>query len=216
MPEAQRLKKLFEYVASRLGLQLDAVITDGRQPIGRGIGPVLEARDVMQVLQNHPDAPHDLRQKALRLAGRVIEFDPDVRGGDGYRIARDILESGRALAQMNAIIDAQGRRASRPSRARWCSTSPAAPSGVVVAIDNLRLARIARLAGAPQVPGAGVDLRARLGDAVRAGEPLYRMHARFDADLGLRPSHGAAGQRLRGRRAGQSCRANSSAPGIVR
>ncbi|HRC39297.1 MAG TPA: thymidine phosphorylase family protein, partial [Rubrivivax sp.] len=99
MPEAQRLKKLFEYVAARLGLQLDAVITDGRQPVGRGIGPVLEARDVMRVLNNDPDAPHDLRQKALRLAGRVIEFDPDVRGGDGYRIARDILESGRALAQ---------------------------------------------------------------------------------------------------------------------
>jgi thymidine phosphorylase len=54
MPEAQRLKKLFEYVAQRLGLQLEAVITDGRQPIGRGIGPVLEARDVMQVLSNDP------------------------------------------------------------------------------------------------------------------------------------------------------------------
>ena len=115
MPEAQRLKKLFEYVAQHLGLQLDAVITDGRQPIGRGIGPVLEARDVMQVLSNHPDAPHDLRQKSLHLAGRVIEFDPDVRGGDGFRIARDILDSGRALAQMNAIIDAQGRHARRPA-----------------------------------------------------------------------------------------------------
>ena len=41
------------------------------------------------------------------LAGRMIEFDPDVRGGDGWRIARDILESGRALAQMHAIIEAQ-------------------------------------------------------------------------------------------------------------
>ncbi|MDP1651041.1 MAG: thymidine phosphorylase family protein [Rubrivivax sp.] len=184
MPEAQRLKKLFEYVASRLGLQLDAVITDGRQPIGRGIGPVLEARDVMMVLQNHPDAPHDLRQKALRLAGRVIEFDPDVRGGDGYRIARDILDSGRALAQMNAIIDAQGRRVP-PEPGALVFDVPAPRGGVVVAIDNLRLARIARLTGAPQVPGAGVDLRVRLGDAVQEGQPLYRLHARFDADLGF-------------------------------
>jgi thymidine phosphorylase len=184
MPEAQRLKKLFEYVASRLGLQLDAVITDGRQPIGRGIGPVLEARDVMMVLQNHPDAPHDLRQKALRLAGRVIEFDPDVRGGDGYRIARDILDSGRALAQMNAIIDAQGRR-TPPEPGALVFDVPASKSGVVVAIDNLRLARIARLTGAPQVAGAGVDLHARLGDMVHEGEPLYRLHARFDADLGF-------------------------------
>lgn len=183
MASAQRLKRLFEYVAARLGLELDAVITDGRQPIGRGIGPVLEARDVMQVLQNHPDAPQDLRQKALRLAGRVIEFDPDVRGGEGYRIARDILDSGRALASMNAIIDAQGRRPVPPPLGPLVFDVLAPADGTVVAIDNLRLARIARLSGAPQVAGAGLDLHRRLGDAVRAGEPLYRLHACFEADL---------------------------------
>ena len=53
----------------------------------------------------------------------------------------------------------------------------------VVGIDNLRLARIARLSGAPQVPGAGVDLRVKLGQAVKAGDPLYRLHARFEADF---------------------------------
>jgi thymidine phosphorylase len=91
------------------------VITDGRQPIGNGVGPVLEARDVMQVLQNDPRAPIDLRQKALRLAGRLIECDPDVRGGDGFAIARDILDSGRALSRMNAIIEAQGSRSFDPN-----------------------------------------------------------------------------------------------------
>ncbi|MCM5571244.1 thymidine phosphorylase family protein [Burkholderiaceae bacterium FT117] len=183
MPAAQRLKRLFEYVAGRLRLELDAVITDGRQPIGRGIGPVLEARDVMQVLSNDPEAPQDLRQKALRLAGRVIEFDPDVRGGDGYRIARDILDSGRALAKMNAIIDAQGRRPEplEPGTLGFEVTAPT--DGTVIGVDNLRLARIARLSGAPQVRGAGVDLFVKLGDTVRAGQPLYRVHAQFDADL---------------------------------
>jgi thymidine phosphorylase len=185
MPEAQRLKKLFEFVAARLGLTLDAVITDGRQPIGRGIGPVLEARDVMRVLENHPDAPHDLRSKALMLAGRVIEFDTDVRGGDGFRIARDILESGRALARMNAIIDAQGRRAEPPAPGALVHEVCAAADGVVVDIDNLRMARIARLAGAPQSPGAGADLLKKLGDPVRRGEPLYRIHAQFEADFGF-------------------------------
>ncbi len=183
MPAAQRLKRLFEYVGLRLGLELDVVITDGRQPIGRGIGPVLEARDVMQVLANDPAAPQDLRQKALRLAGRVIEFDPDVRGGDGYRIARDILESGRALESMNAIIDAQGRQETVLCPGALVFDVPAPADGVVIGIDNLRLARIARLSGAPQVPGAGVDLRFKLGDTVRHGEALYRLHAQFDADL---------------------------------
>jgi thymidine phosphorylase len=183
MPVAQRLRKLFEYVASLLNLQLDVMITDGSQPIGNGIGPVLEARDVMRVLRNDPAAPADLREKSLRLAGRVIEFDPDVRGGDGWRIARDILESGRALAQMEAIIDAQGRRGKLPVLGELTHEMKALNAGTVCAIDNLRLARIARLAGAPQVTGAGVDLLHKVGDPLIAGQPLYRIHARYPADL---------------------------------
>ncbi|ACB34762.1 thymidine phosphorylase [Leptothrix cholodnii SP-6] len=185
MPAAQQLRKLFEYVADRLGLHLEVVITDGSQPIGSGIGPVLEARDVMRVLRNDPAAPADLRDKSLRLAGRVIEFDPDVRGGDGWRIARDILESGRALAQMNALIDAQGRRLQPPALGEMTHEVIAPADGAVSAIDNLQLARIARLAGAPQVIGAGVDLLRKQGDAVQAGQPLYRIHACYAADLGF-------------------------------
>ena len=188
MPEAQRLRKLFEYVAERLHLTLDVVITDGRQPVGHGIGPVLEARDVMRVLNGDPRAPSDLRQKALRLAGRVIEFDADVRGGEGFPIARDILDSGRALAKMNAIIDAQGRRefdAERPALAAHSFEVTAAESGVVSAIDNVRLARLARLTGAPKVHGAGVDLCRKLGDRVERGETLYRAYAGFRSDAGF-------------------------------
>ena len=182
---AQRLRRLFEYVADRLGLQLEVVLTDGRQPIGRGIGPVLEARDVLQVLRGDPAAPADLREKSLQLAGRVIEFDPAVRAGDGVRIARDILDSGRALARMNAIIDAQGRRADPPQPGPLVFEVPAPADGVVTGIDNLRLARIARLSGAPQVEGAGLDLFVHLGSHVRRGQPLYRLHAQFAADLGF-------------------------------
>jgi thymidine phosphorylase len=183
MPAAHRLRKLFEFVAGELGLQLDVVITDGSQPVGNGIGPVLEARDVMRVLRNEPEAPADLREKALRLAGRVIEFDPDVRGGDGWRIARDILESGRALAQMEAILDAQGRRKEPLHLGQLTHEVTADHAGIVGAIDNLRLARIARLAGAPQASGAGVDLLRKVGDPVLAGQPLYRIHARYPADF---------------------------------
>jgi thymidine phosphorylase len=186
MPEAQRLRKLFEYVAERLHLALDVVITDGRQPIGQGIGPALEARDVIRVLNGDPRAPSDLRQKALRLAGRVIEFDPDVRGGEGFPIARDILDSGRALAKMTAIIDAQGRHPFDPDRPGLAPHSfevEAPHDGIISAIDNERLVRLARLTGAPKVRGAGVDLFRKLGDPVRRGEPLYRVHAEFSSDL---------------------------------
>ena len=186
MPEAQRLRRLFEYVAGRIRLSLDVVITDGRQPIGRGIGPMLEARDVMRVLENDPDAPNDLRQKALRLAGRLIECHPDVRGGDGFAIARDILDSGRALAKMNAIIAAQGAKVfdyNNPALGLLTFEVYATHTGVVTGIDNLQVARIARLAGAPKVAGAGLDLFRKLGDSVTAGKILYRVHASFQSDL---------------------------------
>ncbi len=186
MPEAQRLRKLFEYVAGRMGLVLDVVITDGRQPIGNGIGAVLEARDVMRVLENDPRAPNDLRQKALRLAGRMLEFDPDVRGGDGFAIARDILDSGRALAKMDAIIRAQGSQGfdhNAPTLGQLGFDVVATESGVVTAIENLQIARLARLAGAPKVKRAGVELFRKMGDEVRAGDPLYRVYADYAADL---------------------------------
>lgn len=183
MGEALQLRKLFEYVGDRVGLHLEVVITDGRQPIGRGIGPVLEARDVMQILENHPQASTDLRQKALRIAGRVLEFDPDVRGGEGYAIARDILDSGRALAKMNSIIDAQGRRHHdlRPGTISYDIV--ANRTGVVTGIDNFLLARVARMAGAPMDKGAGVDLLKKLGEPVAQGELLYRVYAEFNADF---------------------------------
>ena len=183
MREAQGLRKLFEFVGDQLGIRLEVIITDGRQPVGNGIGPVLEARDVMQVLQNDPKAPADLRQKALRLAGRVLEFDPDVRGGNGYAIARDILDSGRALDKMNAIIEAQGvqQTSYTPGELTKDVLSPA--DGVVTRIDNLQMAHIARFAGAPMDKGAGVDLFKKLGDRVEKGEPLYRVYAEFPSDF---------------------------------
>ena len=186
MPEAQNLRRLFEYVASRLNLSLDVVITDGRQPIGFGIGPALEARDVMRVLESDPLAPDDLRQKALRLAGRLIERDPDVRGGDGFTIARDILDSGRALAKMNAIIEAQGSYHfdyKNPPLGSLIFEVVTSSAGVVAAIDNVQIARIARLAGAPKVHGAGVDLFHKIGDKVNAGDILYRIYAEIEADM---------------------------------
>ena len=186
MPEAQRLRRLFEYVARRMQLSLDVVITDGRQPIGFGIGPVLEARDVMRVLENDPRAPMDLRQKSLRLAGRLIECDPDVRGGDGFAIARDILDSGRALAKMNNIIQAQGSKLfdhNKPGLGALSFEVRAPHAGMVTSIDNLQLARSAGLAGAPKVKIAGVDLLCKLGDEVQTDTLLYRVHASYPTDL---------------------------------
>jgi thymidine phosphorylase len=181
--DALVLRKLFEYIGDLFGLHIDIVITDGSQPIGNGIGPALEARDVLQVLRNQKDAPSDLREKSLRLAGRILEFDPDVRGGQGYNIARDILESGRAFEKMQAIITAQGAQQENLAKAPLSYAVTAHKTGYIHTIDNLKIANIASLAGAPIDKYAGIDLIKKVGDKVNKGDIIYNIYACFKSDF---------------------------------
>jgi thymidine phosphorylase len=175
--DAMRLRKLFEFVGDHFGITVEVITTDGRQPIGLGIGPVLEAHDVMAVLANEPAAPPDLREKSLRLAAHLLEYDPKLRGGAGYARARELLDSGTALKQMQKIIDAQGPSVCNTDLGPLTTDIRAAQDGAVAGIDCLRLNRLARIAGAPLDKGAGVKLFKKVGDRVEKGEPLYRIHA---------------------------------------
>jgi thymidine phosphorylase len=177
--EAMRLRKLFEFVGDHFGIAVEVVTTDGRQPIGNGIGPVLEAADVMAVLGNDASAPRDLREKSLRLAAHVLEYDPELRGGTGYARAKELLDGGAALKQMEKIIEAQGPSRSNTDTGPLTADVPAPRDGVVEAIDCLRLNRLARTAGAPIDKGAGIKVFKKIGDPVEQGEPLYRIFA-FD------------------------------------
>lgn len=182
MSEAMHLRKLFEHVGDMSDLVIDVTITDGGEPVGSGIGPTLEARDVMAVLRRSTDAPEDLREKSLFLAGRMLEFDTNLRGGQGYYIAKEILDSGRALEAMNRIIHAQGKAPIEPLG--QFSRDIAAPcSGTVDSIDSSRIARIAGVAGSPGDKGAGIDLLKKVGDFVERGQPLYRIHANDPNDF---------------------------------
>lgn len=183
--EAMRLRKLFEFVGDHFGIAVEVITTDGRQPIGNGIGPVLEAQDVMAVLSNAPDAPVDLREKSLRLAAHLLEYDPELRGGSGYAQARELLDSGAALRQMHKIIDAQGPSGCRTDVGNLTADVPSPRDGVVEAIDCLRLNRLARSAGAPIDKGAGIKIFKKIGDRVEKGEPLYRIYAYDTSEFDL-------------------------------
>jgi thymidine phosphorylase len=189
---ALRVRKLFEFVASRLGLSVDVVVTDGSRPIGRGIGPVLEARDVMAVLDNQAGAPADLREKAIYLAARVLEADPDLPGGQAEARAWELLESGAARRKMQAIIEAQGPSPIAAELGALTYEVCATHSGWVTGVDCLRLATVARLAGAPTDAGSGIDMIKTVGDSVRPGDPLYRIHGVDRSDFGFAVD--AAGQ----------------------
>jgi thymidine phosphorylase len=181
---AVELGQLFESVGRGLGLTVAAVATDGSQPIGRGIGPALEARDAMWVLENHPEAPQDLAEKSLFFASRILAWDPEIGSVEaGRRRAEELLRSGAALQAMQRIIDAQGRRVPPILPGVLTHRVTAKHNGMVEAIDSQALTAIARRAGAPLQKSAGVDLLCRLGDRVVEGQPLLVLHAGTPGDL---------------------------------
>lgn len=181
-PEAQALQRLLQDVAAAFGLRLRVLLSDGSEPIGRGIGPALEALDVLAVLQNHADAPADLRARALQIAAAVLELGGIAGTDDAGAMAAACLDSGRAWVQFQAICTMQGGLRV-PGSAPWQQPVLAPRDGVVTAIDNRRLSRVAKLAGAPSAPLAGLILQAHRHERVSTGQPLFTVHAQSPGEL---------------------------------
>lgn len=173
---ASALTELFEGVAGGLNMGLRVVQTDGQQPVGRGIGPALEARDVLAVLRRDAGAPVDLAERSVLLAGHLLEMGGVCSEGEGPSRARETLESGEAMNKFRDICEAQGALREPPT-APYQVPVTASRRGVVKRIDNRRIARVAKLAGAPEDPAAGLDLHVRIGDTVEEGDPLFTIHA---------------------------------------
>ncbi|MFB6172161.1 MAG: AMP phosphorylase [Haloarculaceae archaeon] len=174
LPDARELAEDFRRVGEHLGLGIECTITSGDAPIGRGIGPVLEARDVLRVLEG--GGPEELRLKSLRFADILLEscqVDAD---------AEAILEDGRALAKFREIVAAQDGDPDvapgdlAPGEERVVVT--AARGGVVTHVDNQLVSEIARRAGAPRDAAAGIYLERAVDDEVVEGDTLFTIHAR--------------------------------------
>jgi thymidine phosphorylase len=169
-------------VASAFGLQTRIILSDGTQPVGRGIGPALEARDILAVLQGSPEAPQDLSKKACDLAGALLEMAARAGPGEGAEIAQQTITDGRAARKFQRICEAQG----------GMRTPPVAPqqrpllarrSGRIATLNNRKLAKLAKLAGAPDTKAAGVELHVRLSDTIGEGDPLCTVHAGSRGEL---------------------------------
>jgi thymidine phosphorylase len=188
---AQALSAGLVTVAETFGMRARVCIGDGRQPIGRGIGPALEANDVLAVLQGAKDAPVDLRARAVALAGSLLELGGVEPAGRGAAAARQALEDGRAWAKFQRICEAQGGMRTPPtSTQRRPLTS--SRSGSLVAIDNRKIAKVAKLAGAPEAKAAGVELHVKIGDPISVGQPLCTVHADAPGELDYALGYAAA------------------------
>jgi thymidine phosphorylase len=179
---AESLKNYLETIANEFSIKLRVIFTDGFQPVGRGIGPALEARDVLSVLSCDKSAPQDLRDRALTLAGHILEFSPDVPEGKGKQIATSLLDNGKVLKKFQAICKAQGGMFEIPV-APYTHVVTSKKSGKIINIDNRYIARLAKLAGAPKSKVAGVDLLVSLNSIIEKNQPLFTVHAEAQGEL---------------------------------
>ncbi len=182
MESANRLSDVLTVIGQRIGVQVRALFSDGTAPVGRGIGPALEARDVLAVLQRNPSAPQDLRNRALRLAGELLEFCGRAAPGRGHEFATTTLDSGDALRKFEHICAAQGGMREIPA-GTLSHVVVAEQAGRVTRFHNRRLARVAKLAGAPHAASAGIDLHVQLHAEVEAGTPLFTLWAETRGEL---------------------------------
>lgn len=174
--QASKLKNYFKIVGEAIGLHIEVLITNGDQPVGRGIGPSLEAMDVLSVLRNEQNAPQDLKQSAIHLAGKLLELSGKYEKGKGDNAALTILENGNALKKFMAICEAQGGF-KEPTMAKYKHDVLSLKTGAVKSIDNRKLARIAKLAGAPKSPRAGMQFISPIGKNIKKGDVLFSVFA---------------------------------------
>ena len=184
--QAKHLRKMFQLIGKRLGMNVKVIVTDGSQPIGRGIGPLLEALDVMYVLRGDPLAPTDLRHKAIMMAGVLLEMTGKYRKGTGSKKAKEILDNGKAYRKMQQIIKLQGKQ-KKLKVGEYTYTVKCNKIGRVREINNSVIAKIARVAGAPDDKSAGIYLNKKVHDPIKKGDILYTLYAenRFKLDLAV-------------------------------
>ena len=155
------------------------MITYGGKPVGRGIGPALEAIDVLNVLGGK--GPQDLREKSCEIAGLLFEMGGKAHRGRGKEIAEQMIDSGKALSKFREIIAEQGGNPKiKPEDipvGTYNHTVKSEIEGRIDFMDTRMINMIARACGAPDDKGAGIYFHVEKGEKVKKGQDLFTLYS---------------------------------------
>lgn len=183
--KAKLLAKDFIDIGTRIGIKTRVFVTEGSDPIGYGVGPALECKDVIEVLQG--GGPQDLFNKGCMLAGSLLETAGLVEKGEGFSSAMGIIKSGKAFSKLREIVEEQG---GSPNLSidnlpigSFKAEVYAKQSGRVEYVSNKKISRIARAAGSPKVKGAGIVLKVEHGDRIKKGDVILEIYSDSESKL---------------------------------
>lgn len=187
LEEAREIEKLFLGLGRLFNMKVKVVFYTSFGPIGRGIGPALEARDVLRVLQQKENRPTDLQKKSVYYCAEMLKLAGKAEGSEANRQALECLTSGRAWKQMQKIIKAQGGKPNIDSEdikiGRFVHSVKAETSGSIQTIDNKALGWVNRSLGNPTIKQAGTYLDRSVGESVKKGETLFTIYATSQSRL---------------------------------
>ena len=182
--QAEQLKNKFLEIGKKFGLKLEVFLSDGSEPVGNGIGPVLEMKDIIKVLKrNNP--PKDLEEKSVIIAGKILELSGKAEKNKGFQLAKEILESGKAFKKFKQIIEAQGGNVNknRLKKAKFSHDIHSQDKIKITHIDNKLINKIARFAGCPEDKEAGIYLWKKKHEIVAKGEKIMTFYADSEEKL---------------------------------
>jgi len=168
-------------------MKIKVVITDGSCPIGKGIGPTLEAIDVLHTLKNDSLASLDLKNKAIDLASELYLLTNLVKSKkEAKQRVTEIFDSNKAYDKFIEILRAQGENnleLNKLKPGRYKKEVISVKSGKIIHVDNKEISSIARIAGAPQDQGAGLYLEKNKNYSVKKGDILYTIYSNSKTKL---------------------------------
>ena len=183
MKTALELKKQFEYVGKNFGMKMRIEITEAREPVGRGIGPLLQTREALRILEQSPLRSLDLENKSLLLAASLIDLTGVAKGGKALQLATEQLRLGKASKKMKEIIKAQNGGDNYKLTSEDIVLGKVSfdylskKAGMVLDIDMKMLNNVARILGCPLENGAGIYLNKKLKDKVKQDELLFTLYS---------------------------------------
>lgn len=192
LKDARNIKNKFEFLAKKFNIKIKVLLNKTQEPVGRGIGPILETRDALRILQQKENRPLDLEEKSINLAGHLLELclrdsseelkiKVKKNYGDTFSWARKILENGLAFLKMQEIIKAQGGNYKIDSEdlkpGKFVYRARAAKNGIIKNINIKNLTLIARLLGAPKQKGSGVFLDKKIGEKADKDDVICTLYS---------------------------------------
>jgi AMP phosphorylase len=181
------LDREFKELFAKVGIKCFTIKRKINGPDGNGVGPALEIRETLRVLEQTENKPNDLENTVIDMAAILLENTGKAKKGEGKRLAKETLRNGKALEKFWEIAKAQGQKdvitAEEIEVGEFTVDIKSEKSGKIRNINTREIVDIARALGTPKIKKAGIYLHKNVGDKIQQGDVIATLYAETENRL---------------------------------